>query len=191
MRFAQPWGLALLALAIPVVVLHILRPHRQTTLVSSTFLWRNVERPVSSATPWQKFRWSALLAAQLLAVLFGSIAVAQPVRLTPAMLAEHTVFIIDASGSMAAVDGDPDRLAAAKSSAEDLRDELPAGGIASIVVAAGRPPRGAHRQRRPPGLHRCARDGDRHDRLGRLRGRVLTRSEPRDVDGRRWVRAAQ
>jgi len=138
-RFAQPWGLALLALAIPVVLLHILRPHRQATVVSSTFLWRDVERPVSSATPWQRFRWSALLAAQLLAVLLGSVAVAQPVRLTPAVLAEHTVFIVDASGSMAAADGDPDRLAAAKTAAEGLRDELPVGGIASIVVATDRP----------------------------------------------------
>ena len=139
MSFAQPWGLALLALAVPIVVLHVLRPHRQATRVSSTFLWSGLDRPVSSATPWQRLRWSALLAAQLLAVVLAAVAVAQPVRLTDAVLAQHTVFIVDASGSMAATDGDPDRLTAAKATAEQLRDDLPPGGIASIVVASDRP----------------------------------------------------
>jgi Mg-chelatase subunit ChlD len=139
MRFANPWGLALLSLAIPVIVLHILRPRRQALVVSSTFLFRTIERPVSSAVPWQKLRWSWLLLAQLLAVLLGSLAVANPVKLTPARLAAHTVFIIDASGSMSALDGAPDRIAAAKAEAERLRDEIPPGGVASIVIAADRP----------------------------------------------------
>ena len=47
---ANPAGLALLGLAIPVVLLHILRPRRQSVTVSSTFLWRSLERPVSSAS---------------------------------------------------------------------------------------------------------------------------------------------
>ena len=63
----NPAGLGLAALAIPVILLHILRPRRQEVTVSSTFLWRTLERPVSSATPWQRLRWSALLLAQLLA----------------------------------------------------------------------------------------------------------------------------
>ena len=44
---ANPAGLALLGLAVPVVLLHILRPRRQAVTVSSTFLWRAIERPVS------------------------------------------------------------------------------------------------------------------------------------------------
>jgi von Willebrand factor type A domain len=60
-------------------------------------------------------------------------------RSTTIPLAEHTVFIVDASGSMAARDGDPDRLADAKRVATDLFDELPAGGVASVVVASDHP----------------------------------------------------
>jgi len=139
MTFASPLGLVLLGLAIPVVLLHILRPRRQSVTVSSTFLWRALERPVSSASPWQKLRWSALLIAQLLAVVLLALAVARPVRLEAAELSEHTVFIIDASGSMGALDGSPDRLHASTDRAISLRDELPSGGIASIVIATDHP----------------------------------------------------
>ena len=103
MTLANPVGLALLGLAIPIILLHILRPRRQSVTVSSTFLWRAIERPVSSASPWQKLRWSALLIAQLVAVVLLALAVAQPVRLEAAELSEHTVFIIDASGIVVAV----------------------------------------------------------------------------------------
>ena len=136
---ANPAGLALLALAIPVIVLHILKPRRQSVTVSSTFLWRSIERPVSSAAPWQKLRWSLLLLAQLLAVALLALAVARPVRLEASPLAEHTVYIIDASGSMASIDGSPDRLQSAIKRAIEVRKQQGDGGTASIVVASDRP----------------------------------------------------
>ncbi len=139
MTLANPWGLALAGLAVPVILLHILRPRRQTVKVPSTYLWASVERPVSAAQPWQKLRWSWLLFAQLLAVALLAVAVARPVRLTAARLSEHTVFILDASGSMAATDGSPDRLGAAKAEAERLRTQIPDGGVASVVVAGAAP----------------------------------------------------
>ncbi len=139
MRFANPAGLWLALLAIPVIALHVLRPKRPAVEVSSTFLWREVANPVSVAAPWQKLRPSVLLALQLLAVALLAGAVAQPVRTTRAALALHTVFIVDASGSMAAIDGKPDRLEAAKDRARSLRGQLPGGGIASIVVADAQP----------------------------------------------------
>jgi len=136
---ANPAGLALLGLAVPVILLHILKPRRESVTVSSTFLWRAIERPVSAASPWQKLRWSWLLVAQLLAVALLALAVAKPVRLENSTLSAHTVFIIDTSGSMAAVDGAPDRLSSAKQRAVELRKEMPTGGIASIVVASSQP----------------------------------------------------
>jgi len=139
MRFVNPAGWWLLALAVPIIALHVLRPRRQRQTVSSTQLWQTLARPVSSASPWQRLRPSWLLLAQLLAVALLAALVAQPVRLTDAPLGDHTVFVVDASGSMAALDGSPDRLAAARDRARALRDELPAGGVASIVVASDRP----------------------------------------------------
>jgi Mg-chelatase subunit ChlD len=139
MTFAAPAGLVLLALAVPVVLLHVLRPRRPEVVVGSTYLWQPLSQPVSAASPWQKLRPSVLLLLQLLAVILLATAVARPVRLTAAPLARHTVFIVDASGSMAALDGTPDRLAAARDQAEELHDQLPAGGLASVVLASAQP----------------------------------------------------
>jgi Mg-chelatase subunit ChlD len=135
MRFANPaaWWLALLT--VPVIVLHILRPRRTATVVSSTFLWRALERPVTSATPFKRLRPSWLLLLQLLAVVLAAGAVANPMRVEEAPLAPHTVFIVDTSGSMAALDGQPDRVADAVARARQLRDDLPTGGVASVISA--------------------------------------------------------
>ncbi|HEV8625673.1 MAG TPA: VWA domain-containing protein, partial [Acidimicrobiia bacterium] len=136
MSFTAPAGLALLALAIPIVLLHILRPRRPEVVVGSTYLWKPLAEPVSAASPWQRLRPSVLLLLQLLAVVLLALAVARPVRLTAAPLARHTVFIVDDSGSMAANDGKPDRIGTARDRAQALRRQLPAGGQASVVVAS-------------------------------------------------------
>jgi Mg-chelatase subunit ChlD len=138
MSFANPLGLFALLGIVPIVALHILRPRRRAVTVPSTFLWKRIERPVSSAAPWQKLRPSWLLLAQLLAVTALALLLAQPQRRHDTALAAHTVFVIDASGSMRATDGKPDRLAAAKDRARSLRRKVPAGGVASVVVAGQR-----------------------------------------------------
>ncbi|MGQ0743665.1 MAG: VWA domain-containing protein [Acidimicrobiales bacterium] len=140
MRFANPAALWLGLLALPILALHVLAPRRPPLPVGSTFLWREVADPVSVTRPWQRLRPSALLAAQLAAVFLLAAAAAQPVRPTPVRLADHTVFIVDASGSMAAADGRPARLDVARAKAGELRRQLPSGGsartgLASIVVA--------------------------------------------------------
>ncbi|HVL82028.1 MAG TPA: VWA domain-containing protein [Actinomycetota bacterium] len=139
MRFANPAALALGLLAIPIVALHMLRPRRPSVDVSSTYLWREVSRPVSSAVPWQPLRWSALLVLQLLAVALLTVAAARPVRPTPVPLAQHTVFVVDTSASMGATDTPPDRVARAAEIARQLRRQVPDGGLASLVVASDHP----------------------------------------------------
>jgi hypothetical protein len=137
--FANPAGLLLLGLVLPVLLLHVLKPQRDRVDVSSVYLWKGLAAPVSAARPWQRLRPSLLLFLQLLVVVGLALTVARPVRLTDAIVAEHTVFVIDASGSMAARDGEPDRLADALDTARRLRSELPDGGMASIVAATSRP----------------------------------------------------
>ncbi|MCP5033097.1 MAG: VWA domain-containing protein, partial [Actinomycetia bacterium] len=132
---ANPAGLWWCALALPIIVLHILRPRRIQATVGAVFLWREVARPVSAARPWQRLIPSWLLAAQVLAALLLGLAMAQPVRLTDELLGDHTVFVIDASASMQATDGAPNRLASARDRARELRRQVPVGGEASLIVA--------------------------------------------------------
>lgn len=139
MTLLLPAGLLAIALVVPVLVLHMLTPRRPPTEVSSLLHWDGLRHSITAAEPWQRLRWSALLLLQLLAVVLFSFVLAQPAAIEEAELAAHTVFIIDASGSMAAIDGEPDRLAEAVGRAETLRSELPDGGLASIVVASPQP----------------------------------------------------
>jgi Mg-chelatase subunit ChlD len=131
--------LVAILLAVPIVVLHMLTPRRPTTPVSSLLHWDGLRHAITAAEPWQKLRWSLLLVLQLLAVALFAFALARPAVLEKSELAEHTVFILDASGSMAAIDGDPDRLGAAAEEAKELRGELPDQGVASLIVASPQP----------------------------------------------------
>ncbi len=135
---ANPMGLLWGLLALPIIALHILRPRRVQAAVSAVFLWRKVDLPVTAATPWQRLIPSWLLAAQVLAALLLALLAARPVQLTDLPLADHTVFVIDASASMRATDGAPDRLASAIDRAEELRRQVPEGGEASLIVAGPR-----------------------------------------------------
>ena len=178
-RFANPAGLGLLALAIPVILMHILRPRRLPVTVSSTMLWRKLERPVAAATPWQQLRWSLLLLAQLLAVAGLALAVARPERVEASPLSQHTVFIIDASG----VDGRHRRLTRPTRRRRRPRRRAPR-------RAPGRRHgldrgRGQHAAGRAHGVDRLRRVRARpaHDRSvgrpSRLRRRLRARREPR------------
>jgi Mg-chelatase subunit ChlD len=131
--------MAALLLALPIVILHMLTPRRPPTPVSSLLHWDGLRHSITAAEPWQRLRWSALLILQLFAVALLAIALSDPARVEEATLAEHTVFVVDASGSMSAIDGAPDRLGEAVAKAEELHAELPQGGAASIVVASPNP----------------------------------------------------
>ncbi|MDQ3461483.1 MAG: VWA domain-containing protein, partial [Actinomycetota bacterium] len=110
MSLANPAALWLATLVVPIVALHVLRPRRLRQTVPSTYLWRTVAVPTSAASPWQRLRPSVLLFLQLLAVMLLALAAARPVVAEPTALAQHTVFIVDASASMGARDGEPLRI---------------------------------------------------------------------------------
>ncbi len=132
---ANPAGLLAGLLVIPIIAMHILRPRRVQQQVAAIFLWRKFNRPVSAAKPWQRLQPSWLLAAQLLTALLLAVLLARPVQFTELPLAEHTIFVVDASGSMLSSDGSPDRIEDARDRARELRSQLPLNGEASLVVA--------------------------------------------------------
>lgn len=139
MKLLSPWGLAALGLAIPIILLHILKPRRETLAVNSVMLWKDLERPVTAAAPWQRLRRSWLLFLQLLVVALLAMVFANPARPRQVALAQHTVFVVDTSGSMAATDVEGGRLKAAIRRADQLFAELPTNGVASVVSAGPEP----------------------------------------------------
>lgn len=138
MSLAAPWALAAAALTIPLVAWYVLRSRRPSVTVASTFLWRRTDRSVAAAVPWQRFRPDATFWLVLLALLVGALALAQPFLRVPAELGDHTIVILDGSGSMLAVEDGPTRLELARRRADGLVDRLGPGQQVSVVEAGSR-----------------------------------------------------
>ncbi len=131
----MPAALGLAALAVPLIVLYMLRSRPRRVEVSSLLLWQQVGPSVSSAVPWQRLRSSPLLWLQLLLLAVFVAALARPFTLEETLLGPHTVFLIDTSGSMAMAG----RFEAAVDRAEELAADVSASHLVSVVDAGPNP----------------------------------------------------
>ena len=66
MHFLTPLGFLLAGLAIPILLLYMLKLRRRQVQVSSTFLWVQLLRDQQANAPWQKLKRNLLLILQLL-----------------------------------------------------------------------------------------------------------------------------
>ena len=66
MSLFAPAALALGLLALPIVLLYMLRLRRREQTVSSTYLWRTLVQDRAANAPWQRLRRNLLLLLQLL-----------------------------------------------------------------------------------------------------------------------------
>ena len=81
MRFLNPDGFLAVLLAIPILLLYVLRLHRRNVRVPSILLWEAVLADRHANRPWQKLRRTWLLLLQLLvllALIFGLVRPALP-----------------------------------------------------------------------------------------------------------------
>lgn len=132
MTFLSPFiaGIAA-AIAIPsLLILYFLKLRRRDVEVSTTLLWKKAIEDLQANAPFQKLRKNILLFLQLLALAAALFALAQPEIKSDAIPGMRHVILIDASASMQATDGDPDkpgeltRLEKAKQDAMALVDTL-------------------------------------------------------------------
>ncbi len=104
MAFLTPLALLGALLAIPIILLYMLRLRRREVVVSSTLLWQQILRDSEANTPWQRLRRNLLLILQLLILAFLVLALARPYITVPAVSAGQIELLIDASASMNATD---------------------------------------------------------------------------------------
>jgi hypothetical protein len=139
MQFLSPAWLWLALLALPILLLYMLKLRRRQAPVSSTLLWVQLLRDKQANTPWQKLRRNLLLLLQLLilaALVFG---LARPAIETPVVASGSVVVLLDASASMNATDVSPSRFDSARRTVQTLIEELPSASRVTLILVAEMP----------------------------------------------------
>ena len=137
MSFLAPVGFAALAIAIPILLLYMLRLRRRELLISSTFLWRQVVQDTEANTPWQRLRRNLLLFLQLLILLLLVLALARPFITVPTISAGKIALLVDASASMTATDvAGESRFSAAIEQARQIVSNMNPQDIISLIRVA-------------------------------------------------------
>lgn len=134
--FLTPLALALSVLAIPIIMLYMLRLRRTEMPISSTFLWQQLVRDREANAPWQKLRFNWLLLLQLLILAALVLALARPFTTVKTITTGRIVLLLDASASMNATDIAPHRFAEARDIALDLVDTLGADDTMTVIRVA-------------------------------------------------------
>ena len=142
MSFLVPAAFAALAIALPILLLYMLRLRRREVLIASTFLWRQVVKDTEANTPWQRLKRNLLLFLQLLILLLLVLALARPFISVPTISAGKIALLLDASASMQATDmAGETRFQAALERARGIINSMnPQDSIALIRVAGSAEP---------------------------------------------------
>lgn len=141
MRFLNPAGFLGLLLAAPIVLLYMLRLHRQTAPVPSLLLWEAVLADRHANRPWQKLRRNWLLILQLLILLTLVLGIARPALPAPMAFHGQTLVLLDASASMQArlADSNATRFEAAQRELRRLAAALDPGDRVSLIAVGPTP----------------------------------------------------
>ena len=141
MAFITPLSLLFALLALPILVLYMLKLRRREIEVPSIFLWQMVMRDREANAPWQRLRRNLLLYLQLLLLALLVLAMARPFIKTPTLTANTLVVLLDASASMQATDGGnlPTRFEAARATIQRLIDDLPTHSTMTLILVGQQP----------------------------------------------------
>lgn len=139
MSFLVPASLALAALAVPIVLLYMLKLRRREVEVSSVLLWQMVLRDREANAPWQRLRRNLLLLLQLLLLALLVVALARPFLPVPVVASGQVTVLLDASASMNATDVQPSRFEEAKAIARRLVNDLPNDSLMTVILVGTQP----------------------------------------------------
>jgi len=124
-EFSNVPALWLLTLAIPLVLLYLLKRRRRDVVVPSTMLWKQALEDIRADTPFQKLKSSLLLLLQLLILVLITAILSGPHLVSSASLSRQRILVLDCSASMKATDVEPSRFAVAKQKLLKALDDIP------------------------------------------------------------------
>jgi hypothetical protein len=139
MNLLSPAWLALAGLAVPIIIMYMLKLRRKKTHVSSTMLWQILLRDRQANTPWQKLKRNLLMFLQLSilgALVFGLARPSFPIR---SITSGSVIVLLDASASMQAQDISPSRFEVAKELALSIVSDLSADDEMTIIAVTHKP----------------------------------------------------
>lgn len=138
MSFLAPLAFLGGLIAIPIILLYMLRLRRREVIVSSNFLWQQVIQDQEANTPWQRLRRNILLILQLIILALLVSALARPASVVATITAGKTVVLLDASASMNATDmpQGQTRFAAAQARARELIGDMGANDQMALIRVA-------------------------------------------------------
>jgi Ca-activated chloride channel homolog len=139
MILLTPLALLLLALAVPIILMYVLKLRREDRTVPSTILWRRAVEDVQANAPWQRLRPTILLLLQLLAVAALVLTLAEPAYTQGRTVTGDLVVIIDESYGMQAHDVGRSRFSAALAQAHTLARQLTPGNVMSVIGMSSQP----------------------------------------------------
>lgn len=136
MRFLYPLGFLGL-IGIPVLILVYIIKNRYTEkIIASTYIWTMSERFLKRRVPISKIANIISLILQILAVIFISFAITQPVIVIPGA-AHSYCFVLDASGSMNITQNGKSRFDIAKERIEEMIDDAQNGSDFTLICMGG------------------------------------------------------
>lgn len=139
MNFLNPLALLFALLAVPIILLYLLRLQRREQPVSSTLLWRQVIMDREANTLWQKLRRNLLLLLQLATLAFLVFALIRPYVNVTSQLSGKIIVLLDTSASMLATDVAPSRFEAARAEVRKLIDQLGNNDQMTLIAVDGTP----------------------------------------------------
>ncbi len=139
MSFLTPLALGLALLAVPIVLLYMLRLRRRPVEVSSILLWVRLMQDREANAPWQRLRRNILLFLQLLILAALVLALARPFRMVPAVGTGSVVVLLDASASMNARDVGTSRFSRARALADKIVERLGTDSTMTVIEVGPTP----------------------------------------------------
>lgn len=140
MSFLTPLAFIGGVLAIPIILLYMLRLRRREVTISSTFLWQQLLQDREANTPWQRLRRNLLLLLQLIILALLVFALARPFIIVPAVTTGQIAVLLDASASMNATDSDEGtRFTEAQQQALEIVGTMNPGDSMTVIRVAGSP----------------------------------------------------